>query len=398
MCSSSHWWEHQSRSWLVLARLFHQRAPAMPRMTFKASNWYIAVAAVLFADIMGGCRSDPAFDQVHTPTHVEFEELFALEDTIRLDTTVLIGSITMLDVNSKGEFLVLDRQGEGVHVFSQPGGYLRTLSITDCNPEATFGFSAQLTFLSDSQVFILTSKGALVFDESGRCTQSNMAPEFATDTWAACLHRDTIFAMSRSVPDGAMIRAYDMDLAFVDQFPLPAPRFPRRASVSHPHQGRAMSCFDNDIWWVYGESFDVTPRLRRGDLTRFKPNFYIERERDYPEVPLVDQSNFREITQLLGKAEAEASSVLGVFALDETTRLVMYGGIRSDNGERGMGALVASHKDDMAGVSTLFPKFPGATKQGNLYFVEDPEDHTDGEFTNPLIIRYQFTPPKDWAR
>ncbi len=347
---------------------------------------------------MGSCRSDPAFDQVHTPTHVEFEKLFALEDTIRLDTTVLIGSITMLDVNSKGEFLVLDRQSENVHVFSQSGGHLRTLSITDCDPEATFGFSAQSTFLSDSQIFILTSKGALVFDESGRCTQSNMAPEFVTNTWAACLHRDTIFAMPRSIQDGAMIRAYDVDLALVDQFPLPAPRFPKRAAVTLPYQGRAMSCFDNDVWWVYRESFDITPRLRRGDLTRFKPDFYIERTRDYPETPVVDRSNFMEITQLLGKAEAESSSVLGVFALDETTRLVMYGGIRSDNEERDTGALVASHKDGVAGVSTLFPEFPGATRQGQLYFVENPEEHTDGEFTNPLIIRYQFIPPKSWAR
>ena len=272
---------------------------------------------------------------------------------------------------------------------------MRTLSITDCNPGATLGFSAQSTFWGDSQVLILTDKGPMVFDQAGQCVQSSTDPELATNTWAICSHRDTIFVMPQAIRDSSFIRAYSPEFTVIDQFPLPVPRFPRRAGIMLLRRGRTMGCFRDDIWWIYGESFDAAPRLRRAGLTQFRPENYRERTRDYPELPLVTQTNWNEVTKLLDKAEAEASSVGGMFELDETTRLVLYDGIKGSNEESTMGALIASHEHNFGGISTLFPEFPKTAKYGMLYFEEDPEERPDGEVTNPSIIRYRFIPPKN---
>lgn len=88
-----------------------------------------------------GCNSRSAVDQVLTPTHMDFGGLFVQESIIRLDNTVLLGSRWYLDVNSKGELLVLDTQSQGVHLFSPDGILVWTMAITDCNPEANFDFS-----------------------------------------------------------------------------------------------------------------------------------------------------------------------------------------------------------------------------------------------------------------
>ena len=78
------------------------------QMNSHTHAWQLAVAAVLLAGTLGACRPEPAVDQILTPANLDFEELFTLEETIRLDTAVIIGHTWMLDVNSDGELLVQD--------------------------------------------------------------------------------------------------------------------------------------------------------------------------------------------------------------------------------------------------------------------------------------------------
>ena len=363
-------------------------------MTSRVICLPITAATLLLACTLGACRSHPVVERILTPVHMEFEELFALEDTIRLDTAVLIGSISMLDVNSAGDFLVQDNQSESIHVFSPSGAYRHALSITDCNPEAEFGFSAQSTFLDNSQVLVLASKGAIVFDRAGQCVQISSDPHLVTNTWSVCSHRDTIFAMPRGIGDSTYIRAYSPDLALIDQFLLPAPRFPRLVGISLPYQGRTMACFSDDTWWIYGESFDATSRLRRAGLTQFMPEFYRKRTEDLPDLPRsIGPSNFQEVGRIIAQSKAQASYVQGLFALDEATRLVLFSGIENDNEAQRTGALIASHEANSAGVTTLFSGFPRAAKHGMLYFSGDLDERQDGELSNPTIIRYRFILP-----
>ena len=336
---------------------------------------------------------------------MEFDELFALEDTIRLDPSVLIGSISVLKVSSRGELLVQDDQSNALHLFSPDGTHLRALSITDCNPEAELeGFGSHSTFLDDSRILAITSKGAMIFDHSGQCVESSTDDSFVTNTWAACSFRDTIFAMPRTIRDSTHISAYSSDLTLIKRFPLPAARFPRRSSIYLPYSGLTIGCFGDDVWWVYGEDFDATPRLRRSGYARYEPAFYRPRKNDYPELPLVDQSNWNEVNRILIQAESEASSVQGMFALDKAVRLVLYLGIDADDeaatdasatGHSVMGALVASHDGAFDGVTTLVPDMPDAAGHGKLYYTGAPEASGNDELANPFVVMYRFLQPGD---
>lgn len=364
-------------------------------MSSNNRTWRAVIAAGLLACLVGACNPKSDVDQVLTPVHVDFVDLFAPEDTIQLDNSVLLGRSWMLDVNSKGELLVLDTQSQGVYFFSPAGSLVHTMAVTDCHPEASINFGSQASFLDDSRVAVLNSKGVVILDQNGECVRTITDGDIVTRMWGICSHRDTVFAMPRGVRDSTFIRALSPDFTLIDQFRLPAPEFPIRASVMLTYPGFAMACFDDDLWWVHSESFDASPRLRGAGRTRFMPDFFVERTRDYPDFSLVDQSNFQRITEMLDKAEAEATSVLGMFALDSETRMVVYDHIRSGNDELDKGAVIANNQGRFPGVSTLLWDFPSAARNGMLYIATDPEDQPGGEASNPAIVRYQFVPPTD---
>ena len=361
-------------------------------MKFSISTLFQLCLSGLLICLIAGCNSRSTVDQVLVPIHSDFGNLFMLEDTIRFNHAVLFGNRWTMDVNSAGELLVLDPQSEGVYLFSPSGAFIQRMAITDCNPEAAFNFFAHASFLDDSQIAVFNNKGVIVFNRDGECVQAITDRDFATNTRGICSHRDTIFAMPGDVWDSTAIRAYSPDLTFMDQFSLPLPEFPRRASTMLTNQGAAMACFDDDVWWVYSESFDASPRLSPTKLPRYMPDFFVERTQDFPEFELVDQSNFRRITEMISEAEAQASSVQGMYALDNETRMIVYGGTESD---LGTGAVIASHGDRFPAVSTWLSEGPKAVGNGRLYMAGDPEDELTGEATNPPIIRYRFIPPTD---
>ena len=173
----------------------------------KIPTLYTTIVAGLLVCLVVGCNTRSAVDQVLTPTHREFGDLFVQESVIRLDNSVLLGSIWNLVVNSKGELLVLDSQSQGVHMFSSDGVLVWTVAITDCNPEANLDFSPHASFLDDSRVAVLIDKGAIVLSQNGECVQTITNADMATNTWGLCSHRDSIFAMPRYIQDSAFIRA-----------------------------------------------------------------------------------------------------------------------------------------------------------------------------------------------
>ena len=362
-------------------------------MKFSISALTHLCLSGLLICLIAGCNSRSTVDQVLVPTHADFGDLFVLEDTIRFNHSVLFGNRWMLDVNSAGELLVLDPQSEGVYVFSPDGILVWTTVITDCNPEANFNFGVQASFLNDSYVAVLINKGVIVLGQNGECVQTVTDMDLALNTWGLCLHSDTIFAMPRDIRDSTFIRAYSSDFVLIDWFPLPAPKFRRRAAIMlTTGVTSVMGCFDDDVWWVYSENFDATPRLSRAGLIRFMPDFFVERTQDFPDFGMINQSNFREITEKIDKAEAEATSVEGMFVLDNETRMIVYGVNEFDPG---VGVVIASHRDRFPAVSTRLSEGPKAVGNGRLYMAGDPEDELTGEAMNPPIIRYRFIPPTD---
>jgi len=68
-------------------------APGYPKM----KPWIVLVVAMLAA---AGCgSSDSRFLHTLEPPLVPFDDLFAAQDTIRLDTAVVVGTVSFLDVS-----------------------------------------------------------------------------------------------------------------------------------------------------------------------------------------------------------------------------------------------------------------------------------------------------------
>lgn len=366
---------------------FYERSTRLSSLiSMRVATLHTTTVTVLLVCLVVGCSSRSPVDQILTPVYVDFGNLFVQESTIRLDNSVLLGSSWSLNVNSKGELLVLDTQSQGAYLFSPDGILVWTKVITDCNPEASFNFGAKASFLDDSRISVLINKGAIVLGRNGDCVQVITDGELATNTWGLCSHRDTVFAMPRYIGENTFIRAYSSDFSLIDQFPLPAPNFQKRASIMLTDPGFAMRCFNDDVWWVYSESFDAAPRLPSAGQTRFMPDFFVERTRDYPDLALMDMD-------IMHKAEAEATRMRGLFALDNETRMIVYDSIDPSNEGPGRGVVIVNHRDRFPAVSTWLEKFPEAVENGWLYILNDLGDEPTEEIINPAIVRYRFVPP-----
>lgn len=369
--------------------IFHYSSPV--GMPIKS----LTVCIVLLALALGACRPEPQPGQVLTPEHADFEDLFALEDTISLGSSVIIGDVSMLDVSPNGELLVLDIQGKTLAIFSPKGEPIHTLSISECDPEAELNFFSHSRFIGNEHVLVLTNKGGMILNRDSACVAYGRGNWPAFSILSSCIHQDTIFAMSVLSADGTSIGAFGTDLNPLAEFSLPPAEFPRMFNVALPLPGRSMGCFADGLWWVYGESFDATPRFENRHHFRFRPDFYRVRTRDYPEMPVVDQSNWAEAIQILDEASKEASSVIAMYELAPTTRLVLYDHIASGDNATAVGALIASHDDDPFSASTFLPGIPASAKNGMLYFDSDPEESLGNEVSNPKLISYRFIPPRD---
>lgn len=73
---------------------------------------------------------------------MEFEDLFTPVDTVRFDASVLIGQISFIDLSNQGEFLVTDEITRVLYIFAASGRHVRTIEISQCNPETVGAFLA----------------------------------------------------------------------------------------------------------------------------------------------------------------------------------------------------------------------------------------------------------------
>ena len=124
---------------------------------------------------------------VVTPDHVPFERVFALEDTIRLDPNVMIGSVRALDVDDKGQLLLVDSKNRSVQLFSKTGEHRHSMRVAECDPGTSFD-PETARFIENGQVVVRSGFAAgYVFSSSGECVAVERSEHVRT-------------AMSDSVP------------------------------------------------------------------------------------------------------------------------------------------------------------------------------------------------------
>ena len=342
--------------------------------------WLVCVTSVLGLVCVSACRPAGQGSRLVESDFMEFEDLFAPIDTVRLDASVLIGSINFLDISDQGQFLVTDREARAIYVFSSSGSHLRTLEITQCNPEDT-GSVLSTRFLKNGSMIATTSQGVYAFNADGSCQKRLL--ELPPNRSSFCERRDTVYLLNPRVRPLPQIHAYSIESGTVRDYDLRKPRFPRTTALRRGLEGRGIACFDRGVFYRYAESSDGEPLWLENDLVLHQPKSYRPPERD-----LTSQGMGDIISDLL-QLEREFTYSSGIYELDENHRMIM-----TRSGYPAEFNLNIINMDTETSVSTVLDPDVGIslTKDGLVYSTGDYEILPSGETGNKMLEVRQFHP------
>ncbi|MDE2732266.1 MAG: hypothetical protein OXI38_12820 [Bacteroidota bacterium] len=347
-------------------------------------------AALLLLTFVAGCASEVA--RPHTvvePPLVPFEQVFAVADTVRLDSTIVVGSIHYVDANPSGDLLVSDPYG-AVYMFDRHGQIVRTFRPEDCLIGRRGGRMGAAQFGPAGTTIVYHGAiGMVVFDAQGRCLASDAE---ARDLAAACSLADTIHTIPGTSPHAREAVTYTLGLERIGVTKTLPPKFRRLGAIFSPLYGLALACFDDGPYYTTLSRPDAWPVREHTHPTQAHPRFFEERERDLS----LTRDDAAETRQIVS-----APINGGVFALEPETRMVIYlylqGKWRSVPHDRpiGIGLGIASNTNKFTPVSTLSQVYPLGARDGYIYSAGDNEQLPNGDMGNPVVLRHRFIPPTD---
>ena len=357
----------------------HDLLRLMHRLTIRT------LASVVLSSALLSIASYAQKPRTVKTTLVDHDELFVFEDTIRLDPSVIIGTVRDLDVNSEGELLITDSNARNVYRFSATGRLLYELIVEECHPgaEADFHpFSAR--FIGDGRMITWANSGrAFLFDDTGHCIEYAKSADFIAI--GVCARKDSIFTLPAPAPVRMTMKVLGSNLDLLEEIAIEPMRWPNMTKVL-ARPGRQLGCFDDDVWYIHNYSPDAIPLRRQETMIQYQHPYFKERTRDLPSPSPRDFKGFN-----------DASWVYALHTLDNSTHLVVHHTLRRLGQLVGKsGYTIVDHKNRFASVSTL------ATRRhlvgsggGMLYYKGDHELLSDGELGNPVILRYRFIPPQN---
>ncbi len=342
-----------------------------------------------------GCTTSPQQSRISDSPVVSFNELFAPADTIRLDSSIMIGWISFLDVNQAGSLLVSDGIGRSVNLFSSSGEFVRAYSVPECLPDLENFQPFSSRFLGEDHVVVMSFGGAAaVFGKDGRCIgATRRLPE---PSLGFCTSTESIFflgipsMMARTSDQNAII-VYSPELRKLHEIPVELPEFPVLNMGRVGLGGRNIDCFNDGPFYTYLGSMDAIPAQPNENISKQRPEFYEKRPRDLS----------TEMSLEVKRRESnDYISTIGVFALDGNTRMLVYANIddqwqpeESEGPHMRLGVSIASNTGQFANRSTISTILPIATRSGYVYSRGDPELLPDSDLGNPVVLRYRFIPP-----
>lgn len=352
--------------------------------------------SVLLVVLLAGCTRGTEPSVVHTvqsSTLVPFDELFALADTVVLDPSVVVGQIWFIDIDVSGHMLIMDISSDLVHLFGSAGQHVSAFDKDVCYPNDSGHVVHTARFADNGNVLVTTMEGAVVaFDRSGNCLAARR--DLTSPLLSFCTWGDSLFTfLGLKGPERkTMIEVHTMDLTFQRAIDLAPPEFPRLNSNYLGSRGRNMDCFRSGPLYKHHEDMDASPVSDLGSWARFRPEFFIQRDKDIPDTPdLMERMEARNALPLLS----------GLYALDEDVRLMLFSGIGESYRPEGSsdrqvsGFSIASNGNRFEAVSTVPPTAPYTARHGHLYFVGPNVPTSDGDVGNQAVIRYRFMPPTD---
>ena len=350
-------------------------------------RWNILAVAMVVA---AGCStSDSPLRYTVEPPIAPFGELFAPPDTIRLDSSVVIGTVSFMDVSQEGHLLITDRTSRSTYQFSASGKHIQTYILGTCQPDHTNERVRVARFIGGGRVMLVGGDGAVaVLDESALCAATEYRHPLIE---AACAIGDSVFMQARYSPYLKPVAyAVARDLEVLDTWQIAEPEFRRLNGFWKGLAGRSMECFADGPYYKYAEWPDALPVFSPGNVAQVDPAFFTKRERDIKLGP--DMLERRDEIR-------EYPTNSGIWAIDSTTRMILYTGLPNEwvpsNSIMRRGVAVVSHVGAFPAQTAIVPaRFnPVGAANGYIYRNADPEMLPDGDVGNPLILRYKFIPP-----
>ncbi len=348
------------------------------------------ILAVALVVATGCAASDSPLRNIVESPIVPFGDIFASPDTIRLDSEVLVGIASFLDVSQEGHLLIADEISKSALHFSASGKHIQTYLIGTCQPDHADDRVKFVRFIGGGRVMLLGGDGSVaVFDESGGCAATEF--RFPIGLEGACAVGDTVLIQpGYTAYVKPEVHAVTRDLEMLDIWQIEEPEFPRLNRRYKGFGGRSMACFADGPYYKYAEWSDALPVFSHANVAQVDPVFFTKRVRDIRLGPDVlatrDEIN-------------EFPTNSGILAIDSTTRMIVYSKLpiewRLPDVLLQTGIAVVSNVGAFPARAAIVPFYPIGAANGYVYHQADYEILPDGDFGNPLVLRYKFVPPTD---
>lgn len=356
------------------------RAMTMSQKTWRHSAALAAISTL--ALVMSGCRSgseSPIVSSGH-----EFSELFQLVETVRLDSSVLIGELTYVDVSLGGDFLVSDYSAGKVMVFDRSGKVRMVLDADSCAPGLDFR-PRQALYFRDREMLVTSGTQSFLFDGDGTCNgrveQLEPAPQ------SICVGPDAIFTYT-TLRESPSLSKYSLALSRDGDLSLVRPHLPVLTRIFQGFTGRQIACLGLGVYYLYPGDSDGRLAGASGSTAVHRPHYYYPPSRDRK---LGDTGSLIADGRELWN---ESTLAIAIYALNDRTRLVAFANSprRVDGGgTRAYGLnIVNDLVPNSAGQSVFTTGIPLLAKNDRLYLLAQGTPNGRERFANPAIEVYRY--------
>ena len=343
-------------------------------LAWIVSNWALRFTCILGFVYISACQPAGVRQRVvNSSGFVESEDLFTPVDTIRFDASVVIGTISFVDISGNGDFLLTDGMMKALHVFSASGNHIRTFKVTQCNPEDDRPPDSA-KFLENGNMIAVTSRGVYTFNADGSCKER--LPTLYSNSSSFCERQDTVYFISPSRRPRPQIHAYSIESGTIRDYDLRVPHFPRTTGVKRGYPGRQIACLERGVFYRYAEGSDGEPLFLDDDPVVHRPMFYRPPKRD---------ATSENIAGDLMDLRKEFTYSNALHALDDDHRLVTF----QYPAEANMNIV---NMDTQTSVSTTTDWGIMLAKNGLLYVYGGNELLSSGEIGNRTLEVWQFHP------
>lgn len=299
------------------------------------------------------------------------------KETIKLDNRIIIGFVSTLDINEKGDLLITDRITNKVFLFSKKGNLIRELSPDSCTPGFHWRpFDAK--FDKQGNILVLNSAPwGYRFNKNGKCV-GGMDITFLGAPHISFLN------------DGSLVGYYNMEdgnyLKLMDNLGKEKKRFGKFPDefkrIIYRIEGGGLVTDDNDnIYQINVVSPEIFKYDKNGNFIKSfskYPSYFNGFEKDFYSTNPTE--NIKEMLKMKDKTLTSS-----LFLIKSNLLLLQF-----DAGKFYGLQICDTEGNYLNREEIILDKPVINAKFSKIYFVNQPEPNKNGDLPNPEIEVYEL--------